>query len=111
MLNGKTSNILSKSGKIGHPRKQHLSKTHMSVFSKLSPSQLPAKAKQSLQLKEIKDAMGNVVFLFLLFFLVLVLRMQRMREHEELLYSFQQPFISIFNASSEPLFLNIVKLS
>ena len=44
-------------------------------------------------------------------FSVLVLRMQRMREHEELLYSFQQPFISIFNASSEPLFLNIVKLS
>ena len=39
----------------------------MSVFSKLSPSQLPAKAKQSLQLKEIKDAMGNVAFLFLFF--------------------------------------------
>ena len=77
----------------------------MSAFSKLSPSQHIAKAKQSLQLREIKDAMG------IFFFLVLVLRTQRMREYEELLYSFQWPFIRIFNASSEPLFLNIVKLS
>lgn len=43
--------------------------------------------------------------------MALVLRIERMREYEEILHSLERPFQSVVFASSEPLFLNIAMLS
>ena len=89
VLSDKTSNILSKPGKVGHQRKEHLVKCVQVCLSNFPPANLQPRENSLSSAQGNKGCKGN-------FFIVLVLQMQRMREYEEFLYSLQWPFISIF---------------